>query len=307
MPELTKVRIREVSLVDRPANRQKFALVKSAEGGQQMPTAFGEKADAALEQMLNKADASEETILAKVGDLRKAANAPWGEEELARATLLLRLAGESTLPVEKRAEIVAQMMGGETKPESTKKADTAPPKPIVVPESLADLAKTNAALATVIAKAAETAPETLALLEPLLKQAADDRKEAAELRKAVATLTDTNRNAEALAKADAIGVPGDRTKIAALLRKAEDAGFGADLETLLKANAEQIRKGGLFANVGSSRGGAGSALAQMEELAAGLVAKSADGKLTKAQAFVKIAETNSELYEQYLAEQKGGA
>lgn len=314
MPELVHVEVDEVSVVDRPAIRRKFLLYKrDGKGDGQMPKRFGEKGLAAITDRLNKAGPQEDAVLAEVERLHKAANKTFGEEERDRALALLSLSEAEGDPVQRGAAVAAAM--GVAKATS---ADDMKCK-----KCGAQMAKADAFCAKCgekVAKAEGPAdnpqpPDLDAFLKSdspvarsiaeIVKANTDLRKANEDLTKRVSGLEDDKAKTTALAKAEAIGLPSDRTKLADLIQKAEAAGFGSDLESFLKATATQVRASALFGELGSSQTGEGSAYAKMESLAEQLVTKSTTG-LTKEQALAEVGKQHPELYREYQAERKGG-
>jgi len=276
MTELVNVEADEVSLVDSAANRKRLLLYKAENGGAEMP-GFSDKGPDLLGTRINTADQHEDAILGKVGEIRKAADQPFGEEERDTALALLRVAGSTDAPAEKRAAMVAALMGT---PDKVEKQDAKPvEKTTTKPDpTVAELVKAAVAEAVV-----------------------ELRKEGVEKDKHIDALLAQSRKSTAVAKAAKTQALGSRDKLADIIEKAEAAGFGEDLVAILTANGEAVAKSRLFLELGSSAAPEGSALAKMEALARERVAKSTE-KETFEQALVFVGEEHPELYRQYTAE-----
>lgn len=312
MPALRNIDVREVSLVDKPAIRKRFLLFKSREGEAAMPK-FSDSGLAALTERINAPDPQEDVILTKVAEIRKAASQPFGDAERDVALALLRVAGTTEQPVEKRAEVVAQLMGAPAQDDLTKAEMTCPKCGAKVKMEKSAAAKfCGQCGAEYVQKAAAPTPGIDELLKadtPLSKAVADILKakdgQIETLAKRVDTLEGDKTRAQAIAKAESTGLPIDRMKLASLIEKSEAGGFGEELISTLKAAGEQIKASVLFGEIGSPGSlDPASASARIAKLASDMIAKSAT-PLTKEQAEVAVMEQNPALYTEYLAE-KGG-
>ena len=297
MPELRNVIASEVSLVDRPAIRKRILLYKSENGGADMPK-FSEKATALLAERVNTASPTEDTILAKVEEIRKAAGQPFGEEERDIGLALLRVAGATEQPAEKRAAQVAALMGT---PDKVEKVMGKCPKCGEMIDSK-DVQKDGHC--PKCALSASTVPIAEIVKAEVGKAVADLQKANAEKDKQISELLAKSRKDSAIEKAAKTGALGSRDTLAELIEKAEEAGIGDKLMAVLNANGEAIEKSKLFLELGSSAAPEGSAFAKLEAMARERVAKSSDGKLTFEQALDLVCQdrSNAEIYKQYLAE-----
>ncbi len=305
MGALRNLDVREVSLVDRPANRRRFLLWKSAspagQTGGHMPTLTAE-ALTKVEKRLDVAPPGEEAVLSALTVIAKAAGQELTDETQTAATVMLRSAALTAIPDPhaKAAELAAVFGIPVQKAESTTKQETSkPPAPATLSAELAELAKADSSLTELITKAASESSATATLLTILLKRVAEKTATVAEL-------TEKDAAREALAKAEAMDLPGvDKTKLAETIKKLSAAGLLAEVEPMLAALRKQVQESALYSETGNSRRGAGSTYAKVEQMADALVQKSADGTLTKAQAITKVLTDNPDLYQQYEAE-KGG-
>lgn len=101
-----------------------------------------------------------------------------------------------------------------------------------------------------------------------------------------------------------LGAPGELALITkGIAEKAPEE--WAKLEGILKAASERIAKGELFSEIGSRGSGpaSGSAEEQLTSIAKSYVEK--DPKLDYPMAFTKACQDNEELYDRYVAEQRG--
>jgi signal peptide peptidase SppA len=160
-------------------------------------------------------------------------------------------------------------------------------------------------------KAAKETAERTAEAETAAREKAE--REAAELRKKLAesetksqALEREKRDARFKAEAAAIGAPEAFAAVLDKLEAAAGAELYGQLHTQLKAFAEQIAKGSLFTEAGSSGGaapGAGTAAAQLHALADKAVK---DGRAkTREQALVLVTRESPELAKQHLKESRG--
>ena len=304
---LRKLDVRAVSLVDRPANRRKFLLFKrdapeGAEGVRLMPLAFTEKSCETLNERLNKSPKGEDAVLSELESLSKAAGKELTEENKAAAATILRAAGHADYSNPKAAAgQLAALFGfevkkAEEKPPLTieKKADPAAPS---LPAELEEIAKSDPGKAALLAKAAQESPAAFALLMK-------SEQEKATLQKSVNELTEKNRDSEAIKKAEGLNLAGvEKTKLASVIKSLDAAGLSDSVLPIMTALNKQVQTSVLFTESGSGHvSQAGSALAKMEEMVGSMIQK--DGKLTRELALVKIAESNPDLYQQYMAEKK---
>ena len=333
---LTRIDTREVSLVDRAANRRKFALLKAeeAEGGSDM-----EILDEALTEILDSPLEGEEALL-------KAAGLEDEDEEVKKkARAMLRLAGDDDKfkDIVKRLAAVAGF-GNPEEPEKGKKKARKPDedeeeeakkrrllKAAAEPD-LSDyepLLKADPALRpqiVLLAKAAEkdaVAQSALVVFKAQAERIAKAEKRAADAEQARA-------HGEALRKAEKFSaLPASSADIAdamlameaapgqvEVITKADDGketheklSRGAWFERLLKsANAAcEAANEILLKSSGSDRPMPGSALERLNVMAEQIVAKAGTEKpLTREQAFAKAVKQNPALFKQYETERVRG-
>ena len=168
--------------------------------------------------------------------------------------------------------------------------------PVVNTEELAKLQADMKALQDRLAAEEEAKQEALHRNEKLTEALDNTNKRVADMELAARTTR---------FRALAAGWAGDPAQHVALL---EALGEGSDLfnayATQQNAVAEQLQKGGLFAELGHGKDMAtGSAADKLDSKARELMA--ADPKLTKAQAVALAAERYPELYSEHVAEMRG--
>jgi hypothetical protein len=270
-----------------------------------MPITFDENSCETLNKRFNTAPKGEDAVLSELASISKAAGKELTEEGKVVAAAILRAAGQADYSDPKAAaETLAALLGFEVK-----KAD---PPPLILkkeatpsttstpamPAELQEIAKSDPAKAALLVKAAQESPAAYALLMK-------SEQEKTELQKSVSELTEKARDSEAIKKAEGLNLAGvDKTKLASVIKSLDAAGLSDSVLPMLTALNTQVQKSTLFSELGSGRvSTAGSALAKMEELVNSVIQK--DGKLTREQAIVKIAESNPQLYQEYQAERKG--
>jgi hypothetical protein len=148
-------------------------------------------------------------------------------------------------------------------------------------------------------------PEAKAQLEAIQKSLDGEKAAREKLEKSLADERAGNRERVLVQKAEReFGHVAGITPVAlgTLLRKAEDAGFLAELEPVLKTAEAVAAKSQLFGEFGSNRaGGSTSAEGKLSEMAKARVTKG-EGKQTYEQAYTQVLHENPELYAQYEAE-----
>lgn len=320
---LKDVRVLEVSLVDRPANKRPLLLWKSEDG---MP----KKADATLTVpegmavVLEKAAAPDADVDAKVeAYVAKYADGLSDEcKNAVRLALRALVAFQKELP----GDVVRQLASaavwadptlvtgdGVEKSEGTQTADGDPP---AEGDVMTDAEKQKAAEA---AKAEteqlrKAADESKTAHEALAKEHADTKAKLEAVTKANADLADRIAKAEAEAKRrDAVVKAAkefphlDQEKVVSLLLKFDgDKDALEALEVTWKQAEALAKAGGLGTEIGSSAGGVGGdAYAKLEQLADAHVAKSS-AALTREQAMREVMKTaeGKRLYAEYRAGQQ---
>lgn len=277
----------EVSLVSKGANKKRFAVVKADRSKLKEPRALPEQPKGAKEcnmdpiiEAVLKADVDGED---KIDAALTGAGYSDKAQKAFKALFKIAAGFKDELP-ETGLSQLAQMCGYPVgSKELARKAD--------------DLSKLD--------------PETRAKVEALYKANESAKAEMEAVKKQLATERDERRTKEFIAKAatDYKALPGIKSEDLGLVLKAiTDAAPDqvAKVEAVLKAAATAVGEGELLKSAGAPHNGmSGDAMAQINKLAEGLVLKSADQKLTQAQA-VDFVMTHTEegrrLYQQYLGE-----
>lgn len=271
---LAALETREVSGVKRPANRRRFAMAKSED------LIMGVVTKAVIE---TAAEGEAEFVAAL-----KKNGADDKRIEAAVAVYRIRKGFADTLQKDDLA-VIAQATG-EAVEEPVKKSE--PVKPAVL-EKLS--------------------PEERAQLEAVFKSNADMGKEIGKLTSQVRELIDSNQMSALETKAETMfgHVPATSSDIARVLKSASavDPKLGADIEKLLMATEQLVRKSGALTTLGNPGHGAGNgadAWSKIQVLAKNLTIKSATGgELTDAQKVRHVIDHTAEgreLYATYLAE-----
>lgn len=333
--KLTRLDVREVSLVDKAANKRRFAILKAedGDGGTHMDEQV--VLDEALEAALAEPIEGEAALLQKAGEpltkaSEKAKNAIKGalrmlnsvkDEVPAEALKALASAAGYGYPApqKKRRHMDDEEYDEDGKKKPIKKADDVEP---TIPDDLLPLIKDDPEVRPQIVTLLKAADE-----DPVAKAALElHRKQATRLRKAeekAAGEEQRRLHVEALAKAKEFPyLPTAEGEIASALVVAEavptkitkSAGDEKDAKKtvtesfkdwfvgLLTKTNTAMKENALLKEAGSGTPAPGSALAQLTALAEGIVQKSADKALTKEQAFAMAANQNPGLYAQYQRE-----
>lgn len=163
------------------------------------------------------------------------------------------------------------------------------------------------AFADELPKAGESKPEPVMApeVEAIFKA---QKSELEAVRKSLQVETDKRLMSEWVekTKSDLSHYPGKSTEeIAKMLKDLND--INPDMAAMqfesMKAASAAIKGGVVLKSVGSrGKENEVTAMAQLEAVAAGLVEKSTDSKMTKEQAFKRAVELRPELYAQYLDE-----
>jgi len=318
---LTEIDTVEVSLVDRGANKKRFALRKQ---------------ERTMKTKMTKAQKDTLTKLLaglKVAEVpTKLAKALEGLSEPARQAVLQAMgilaAARGDLPegvlqacmeavgIESADDLIdliapAEPSAGDSEP--TAQADSPPsttgePMP-VDPMKSAPVAKLDDAAREQIAKAEKSAAEATAQLATLKKQAEEGETKRVALEKQVKEERDARLTKEFIAKAEKLShLPVKADELGPVLKALHDVApeQAAKVEKFLEQSNEKLKTvDQLLKEHGHSRdaGGETSAWAQLQKVAAEL--RKADAKLTEPQSITKAMELHPKLYEQYNAEQQG--
>ena len=277
--ELKHLRIREISLVDRPANKRTFLLFKSdgAEGDSIMPTLTG-KETAAIEEALNTGFDGEEDVLkamearAKDGKLsEKARNALKG---------------------------ALRLIGAHTELSDVMKADSEDPKPEPKPEN-----EPKPEPEAKLDETPEVTPDIPASVEKVLKAEREAHK--AELAKRDVVIAELKKfQVEMVAKADLVEVEKlvDTMNLPSMSREDQIKlvrSWTPEQREKFAGWAEGLTKSiDLSTPIGSPRRGVDvpeSAQDETMRLANARVEKDASGKLDLADAIVKVRAERPDL------------
>lgn len=291
---LRNLDVREVSLVDKGANRKKFLITKS-EKDQMAKKATKEE----LDQILKALDAD---ALREDGKLEEVIK---GMDVSPKATEALREALKQLLVVEEEMDgtecsyglqyimnTVATylgwgVVGGETQ------------------EIEKNMGKENEAV-----KVDPKVEEISKSLAEVQKQLEESKKQNADMAEIIKREQDKAKTAEFVAKAEKEfkNLPGDAKSLGEVMKSLSEKAPEdfAKLEVVLKAANEMIAKGATLEVEGSKQGGeAGKAsdeiYSQIEKKAEALVVKSAtEGKpMSKAKAIDEVMKSEKALYTQY--------
>lgn len=334
--KLTRLDVREVSLVDRAANRRKFAIVKADDtGGAEVADAITQDED--FLAVLDEPIEGEDELLRKAGLLKaevsdKARNAARGalrmltasKDEIPAEVLkgLASLAGYGyPAPKRKKGGKADEDEPDETDEEKRRRIQKADAEPIEIPADFLPLLKADPELHTQVVALLKAAGDPVAQASLAIFKRQADRILKAEARAETERLERMNQ--AALTKAATFShVPAPVEEIAAVLRSLEDSGteietvqkaedgserkvkqtLAASFERLLKSVEEVVKASELLRPVGSDRPMPGSALAKINQMAEALVQKEA-GKLTQEQAWARVVKAHPGLYKQYRQEQ----
>lgn len=332
--KLTRLDVREVSLVNRAANRRKFAIVKADEtGGDEMPDPITQDED--FMAVLDEPIEGEDDLLRKVGLLKaeisdKARNA-------ARGALRMLAAYKDEIPAGATKDLAALAGYGYPAPKGKKgvkpdedEPDDAEEKrrrqqkadaPVEIPADLLPLIKADPELHTQVVALLKAAGDPVAQASLAIFKRQADRIQKAETR--AENERRERLNDAALTKAATFAhVPASTEEIAAVLRHLEDSGveietvqkaedgserkvkqtLAASFERLLKSVEEVVKASELLRPRGSDQPMPGSALGKITQMAEALVQKGA-GKLTQEQAWAQVVKANPGLYKEYRKEQ----
>jgi hypothetical protein len=154
-------------------------------------------------------------------------------------------------------------------------------------------------------------PKVKTALEAVFKGQQEAIAKAAKLEGELKAEREARRSKEFIEKAAKLNVGGKTEDVAMILKTLADSSpeQASKLEALLAGAGEQIKKGELFKELGTERGGGlpgNDAWAKIEEIAKGMVEKSAD-KMSKADAIDAVLKTaeGKRLYDEYNASRPG--
>ena len=286
LTELRNFKVKEVSVVDKGANKKKrFPIFKqeSNKMNEEIIKAVLEtevEGEANLQEFIDKSELDEGGIDAVKGALRILSSF---KDKLPQDTIskLAEVAGYDK-PVIKQAK--------EEKPPVKEKQKEEEEEEEEMSKSLEGLPEEVKKQFEEIQKAQEEKDKKIEALEKSLK-AEKDRRELEEW--------------VSKAREELDGIPGKTSEeLGKELKALADANkelADSQFETL-KKSSEAIKEGNLFKELGG-RGidVAGSAMDRLNKIAAGYVEKAA-GEMTKEQAFQKALEDNPTLYAQYMTE-----
>ncbi len=281
--ELRRIKVSEVSLVDRAANRRTFLLFKrDTKGGDREVAELTPDEVASLEEGMNTGYDAEDAVLKSLGVHAGNKLTPASANAVKAAVRLLKVASaeigdEAVADTLAEAGMAAEASEPEAAPAAAKPDEEAPvSEPPVEKAYQAELAKRDAQIdgllkfqASMLAKAAEAEAEAIV----------------------------TEANLPGMAKADQVKLvksldPESRTMFVAWTKA-------------IKATADEAA---LTQDIGSPRRGtsmAGTAAGEIEKRAKELIAKSADGNLTPGDAYMRILREDPELAARARAEELG--
>ncbi len=284
---LSRVQTAELTLCRRGANNRRFAVSKSLENPMKIANAVLStpvEGEAQLVATLKSRGASEQRIEAAVAALRIQK-------------------GFADVVEDEDRDLVEKSLVTKAKKSDDEEEDEDDDKPAFLKEKAKkEKAKKSLGLE-------DLEPEIREQITAVFKSRDDLEKKSAKLEEVVKSLVDEKTTTGFIAKAkDSFGhVPMPVADLAQLLKTAHGVSpeHGASMEKLLGQFNEVVQKSSMFANVGSSGPGRGdgSAMAKLEELAAGIVQKSA-GEMTREKAMDTVLKTaeGRALYKQYLTE-----
>lgn len=331
---LSEIKTREVSLVDRGANRKRIALHK-----QERRMASKTKMTKAQKDTLAKALAGLKVGKAPERLLKALAELSEPARQAVLAAVSTLAAAKADLPdgllqdvltavgVESPDDLIDLLAGVEPEepgePDAVSSdnppapgADSPPPNPeepmVAQPtKSETPVAKLDEAAKAQIAKAEKSAAEANTKLAELQKQAEVDKTARVELEKQIKAERDVRLEKEFVAKAEKLShLPVKPSELGPVLKALHDVApeQAAKVEKFLEQTNEKLKTVDTLLKekgLNTVHDNETSAWAQLQKAAAELM--KAEPKLTEPQAITKAMELNKGLYDQYLAEQKGRA
>ncbi len=296
--ELLDLDIREVSLVDRPAIRRKFLVIKRDEDGENMSDeqtlaseqeafTFDEVVvpDEAVEKSEAKAEEEEETeemeSSSKKGKAKAKAKAKAEKDELEEESDEEEEASEKKKKKKVKKETMKMDKSQASIPVSFSKRDDGSYDLSGVPEEMQ-------ATVEQLCKAQEAAIEKAAELEEILKAERDER---------------LRRDYVEKAEKEFSSLPGTSVEIGLLLKSLNDLDteVAEKVEGIFKSVNAQLESGSILDEVGSPAAEAEvTAWGRIEKQAAEMVSEGTVS--SKAAAISKVLELNPKLYSEYLKE-----
>jgi len=320
--ELRNLFVKEISLVDRAANRRKFLLFKSesGQGGNPMPQATLTEAEVLeLDTALNTPTETEGTVLAAMETAVEKALSSGDKNKVTAALRLLGGVEDSAVKALVKELSAAASGSAPEKVESAKKAEPKPEEPVVrkeapvpkadekpkepekvpeLPEEVTELAKRGDYVA--ITKAAGENPGVMALVVELLKSRDGEIQDLKKFQVEQIAKADAEEVARIVDEAD---LPGAAREDQIALVKGMDSDAREKFAALAKGIQANLKAGVSAGQVGTPRRGGPTSTAwdTIQKRAKELVAKSAT-KLDQNDAFAQVIEDDPDLARQYRAE-----
>lgn len=302
MKAIPRLHAKELSIVDRGANRKKpFPIFK-----QEKNTMTNEEFEAILKAVLETELEGEEAIEAlvkKMGISEKGANA-------AKAVVRLLSGFEDEMPVG-FMKALGETSGCFKTTVEVKKAD--PPKKgagMQTEEEIAAEKKKLEGLPEAFKKQFEDTQKAHDLEVKALKESNEVITKALQNEKDIRELQGWTEKA----KAELSHYPGKSIEeLAKSLKELHDVNpeLAEDQFKSMKTASDALKESEIFKNAGNNFGGGGgntnSAWDKIQKMAEGLVEKSEDMSMTQEKAIAKVCEARPELYTAYIAEQEAAA
>lgn len=279
MPELKNLEVLEVSLVDRPANKRRFLLMKRE----------GEDA-VASEEMLALILESDLENEAEVDEVLK--DAPEGSREALKGALKLLNAHRESIDGTLVRSLLTKS-GFADEPTQDEDGGKEEDDAILKADGSVDL---------------EKVPEHLRpMIESLWKEQTVAREQVATLKAEIAQRESEAEMKEYLAKAESLHLPAEDDKLALMLRSAKSAmpEYAEFLTNLLErvSNLISVSKALEEAGTTGASNTAGSAYERAEQMAKDMVEKS-EGAISFEAALDKVFKDNRDLANEYVKEGK---
>ncbi|MCK4795507.1 MAG: hypothetical protein KAV87_67880 [Desulfobacteraceae bacterium] len=292
---LTGYKTNEVSIVDRAANKRRFALTKSE--SKSVMKIDSEILDAVMSTPAEGEDALIEVLKSAGAD----------EDAMGAAVVQFRMQkGFKDIVPDEHFAAVSKAAGYVAKADEKKPEKKNP---------FAEKGKKKKMDEEDVKKGLETlAPEVRGTIEALFKSNKQASEENSELKAVVKSLVDSQEERSYIAKAEKQfdHVPGTSKEIGMVLKSAHNVSseFGKNLESIFGKMNDVAKSSPVFKNMGSAGGdinasGGGDSWEQIKKAAVSHFAKSADGATMSAeQAVAKFLETpeGAELYKAYEAD-----
>jgi len=326
--ELKRLFVREISLVDKPANRRRFLLFKSAEGPKggtlMADAALSDEAALALEEALNSEAEREDELMEALETIAKAEKAELSDADKNAVKGALRLLAKVKNAVgdavmKKLAALAGYGYAAPEKANPKKKPEEeeedygtkrkAAVKKESVPAEVLEIAKAASTSEEYesIVKAAQESPATVGLLLQVLQKSNEARdtelKELKKFQVDVLAKEDDRRAREQVTEMD---LPGMAIEDQIAFVKSLDGAARDRLAQWAKGLRASVSEA-LTTEIGTPRRAfaqAGSALDEIQKRASQLVEKAA-GKLSAGDAMMKVMEDDPALAERYRSEVLG--